>query len=430
MIDESERLRRRAERERRARKEAEAVLEQRSRQLWEANQALQTVRSELEQRVEARTAELAAALERAREADASKTRFLAHVTHELRTPLTSILGFTADLRSEWPDNEDLATVHRNARHLLELINELLDLAHVESGTLVVSPAPTDLRAMVSDAARTIESRARAKGLTFRASVDDALPDAVEIDGTRVRQILLNFLANAVKFTDRGAVGLRVYPVGPSRPEHIRFDVLDTGRGIPPDAVDGIFEAFQQAQTGDRVRGTGLGLTIAKRLAETMGGSVGVQSAVGRGSCFRLELPAPACPDRIDRADTMETDLDPRPLQGLHIVLAEDADDSRRLLERWCTRAGGVVVGVGDGRRAVDAAVAGADIVVMDVQMPVLDGCDATRKLRDLGFDRPIVALTASTDEGERQACLDAGCDAVLHKPIGRTELLAVLGRLA
>jgi len=408
-----------------ARKEAERLLEAKSRELYEANQGLIAARDELEQRVKDRTVELANALIGAQRASDAKSTFLAHMSHELRTPLTAILGYTSDLREASPSVE-LDTVHRNASHLLELINEVLDLAKVESGTLEMRPAATDVHGLLHDLVATIEPQAQAKSLAFQLHIAPDVPDEAPLDAVRVRQVLLNLLGNALKFTERGHLRLQARRPAPHR---LAIEVLDTGRGIPEDALGTLFEPFVQV-SGRPAQGTGLGLAISARLVRAMGGTLEVQSEVGRGSCFRVELPLAAA--EAPRASVTPTaSLPESPLAGRRILLADDAPDSLRLLERWCRRAGAETHAVHDGEQALAALADPFDLVLMDMQMPVLDGLEATRRLRATGDDTPVVALTANTMAEDQLACLRAGCDGFLAKPVERERLLrTVLHHLA
>ncbi len=412
------RLERRAHRERIARKEAERLLEEKSRALWDAHQALSLARDELEERVTQRTAELAAALRAAEQASEAKSTFLAHMSHELRTPLMAILGYTDDLRQQRGEQADLDVVHRNAEHLLGLINEVLDLAKVESRTLEVQTTPTDLHELVAQAVATCRVEAEGKGLVLAHAIGAGVPVDVEIDAMRVQQVLLNVLANAVKFTDEGGVVVDVTVSGPSR---VRISVVDSGPGIPPDLADRLFEPF--VRTHDRSRpGTGLGLAITAQLVRLLGGTIRVDSPPGQGSRFDIELPVrPVAPSAPEPPGALA--LEGTPLAGLRVLLADDARDSLALLERWVRRAGAETTAVEDGQQAVDALSSTYDIVLMDVQMPVLDGLAATRQLRARGDRTPILALTANTMAEDQLQCLGAGCDGFLAKPVDRERLL-------
>lgn len=394
------------------------MLEVKSAELYAASQQLIAVRTELEARVEERTRALSEALDKAQQLDTAKTRFLGHISHELRNPLTSILGYTIDLLEQTPHNPDLHTIQRNANQLLSLINELLDFAQIDSGSFSIEPQRTSVRALLDELDATNRSPAEKKGLRFAVSIDDAVPEHLALDGFRVRQILQNFLGNGLKFTETGALAVRTFlPSGDGRT--VRFDVLDTGRGIPANALTRVFEPFQQTEGTDRTRGTGLGLPICRRLARAMGGEVSVQSTVGRGSCFSLELPL----DVVDAASLPAAAAPEQiSLAGITVLLAEDSVDSRSLLKRWLERAGAEVRVASNGHEAIDRSP-GCDVVLMDVQMPLLDGLEATRHLRGAGFGAPILALTAQTSPESQAACADAGFTSHLGKPLARLTLL-------
>ena len=416
------RLERRARRERAARKEAERLLEEKSRALWEANQALKAAHDDLEERVTQRTSELAEALREAQQASEAKSTFLAHMSHELRTPLMSILGYTAD-RMEQESCSDLDVVHRNATHLLGLINEVLDLAKVESGTLQIQPAPTALRELFEQVLATVAVSANAKGLVLAPCIGPDVPEHAAIDALRVRQVLLNVIGNAVKFTEQGGVVVDVRATGPQR---LIVSVIDSGPGIAADLGPHLFEPFVRTQ--DRSRpGTGLGLAITAQLVRLMGGTITFDSTPGQGSRFDIELPVPPVP----RApEAVEAPVEGLPLKGRRILLADDARDSLVLLERWVRRAGADTTAVEDGQQAVDAMASPYDLVLMDMQMPVMDGLDATRRIRASGDRTPILALTANTMAEDQLACLGAGCDGFLSKPVDRARLLrAILDHL-
>ncbi len=446
--------------------------------------------------------------------DRAKSEFLANMSHELRTPLTAILGF-ADLSAEAADSaaeaadsaadgpsptafgearEEIVgharTIRRNGEHLLRLINDVLDLAKIEAGKLEMDRVPFPVGHLVGELAELMRPKAEASGLTLELDLAPELIDrAVMGDPTRVRQVLLNLLGNAVKFTGGesggvksggGAVSLSVVPVagpdggrtrGGGLHDWLEFTVSDNGCGIPADQLERLFDPFEQADasTTRKYGGTGLGLSISRRLAERMGGTLSAESVLGQGSTFRLRVPAPKCrtnptvaelalpsaPRPLDRPPTdraeatLEPSSPPKPLVGRRVLLAEDIEDSRRLITFLLQKAGAEVEAVCDGRAAVDALLPpadaprtaggpddrsnGFDVVLMDMQMPVLDGYDATRELRDRGYQGPVVALTAHAMDGDAAECLAAGCDAYATKPIAREALVncvlrAVAGR--
>jgi CheY-like chemotaxis protein len=290
---------------------------------------------------------------------------------------------------------------------------------------------------VRDAANALERRARERGLEIRILPRGTLPEEIESDPTRLHQILLNLIQNAIKFTEHGHVGISVAvePMFEANQGRLAIEVMDTGIGIDPHALEQIFEPFRQADASTRRRfgGAGLGLTVSRRLARLLGGELLAQSAPGQGSVFRLEIPVGVPPVR----QPGESAPEPQPavpidnLRG-RVLLAEDGPDNQRLITRILKRAGLEVDVAGDGAvafaRALAAREAGVtyDVILMDMSMPEVDGYEATRRLRAAGYDAPIVALTAHAMIGDREVCMEAGCDAYLSKPIHRPLLLTTL----
>ncbi len=384
----------------------------------------------------------------------AKSEFLANISHEVRTPLTSILGFT-DLLLEsgrlrdapWDTLEAVQTIRRNGEYLLTILNDILDLSKLEAGRMTVERIACAPRPLVGDTVGLLRGRAEAKGLTVSVEIDASVPPTVCTDPTRLRQILVNLLGNAIKFTERGGVRLAVTMAGESERPRLRIDVADTGTGMTGEQAAALFEPFTQGDGSmtRRYGGTGLGLTISRRLARMLGGDVLlVETAPGVGTRFRVEVEAE--PTNATRAPTDEAtdrgaaarpERPPRPgsLRGLRVLLAEDGPDNRRLICYILERAGARVTAAEHGQAAVDAALAARaagrpfDVVLMDMQMPVLDGYEATRRLRAAGYAGPIVALTAHAMRGDRERCLACGCDEYLGKPVDRRVLLETLARL-
>jgi len=389
----------------------------------------------------------------AQAATRAKSDFLANMSHEIRTPLTSILGYTElvlgeEVQAGAPAERigALDTVLRNGNHLLALINDVLDLSKIEAGHFDVEVASCDVIKTVVDVQSIIAIRAREKGLEFAVDWPSALPASVQTDPIRLRQILINLLGNAVKFTDAGSVRLSI-ELDTSEPEPwIAFTIADTGSGISQDDLETIFEPFQQGEghrTDSKLGGTGLGLTISQRFADMLGGQITAQSELGRGSRFRLTLPI-GLVDGVEMVNprTHPTTATPIALPGEvkkgrpeklagRILLAEDGADNQRLISFILRRAGADVEAVDDGRQAVDAVLRARkqghpfDLVLMDMQMPVLDGFGATAELRELGYQGPVVALTAHAMKEDRKRCLEAGCNDYATKPINRQTLLAL-----
>jgi signal transduction histidine kinase/ActR/RegA family two-component response regulator len=363
------------------------------------------------------------------EANRLKTEFLNHLTHELRTPLTAIMGFnklnhfTDDLGRE-ARIRNSATIARNCEHLLQLINNHLDLAKIEAGALTITPAPEDPEQLCRDAIATMQPVAEDKRLRLRFTRLTPLPPALMLDGARVRQILLNLLGNALKFTQAGQVEL-------AASWHLAalvLEVRDTGPGIRDEALARIFDPFEQGDPAiaRRYGGTGLGLAITRNLVELMGGAIDVSSRPGLGSTFRVRLPA----EPAARPDTVrpigEAIAAREPLAG-RVLLVEDNADIRALVELQLAKLGVEVTAVANGLSAVDAALAERfDAILMDMEMPVMNGYEATHVLRTRNYTGTILALTAHTAGSEVERARAAGCDGVVQKPVTLEALSAAL----
>jgi signal transduction histidine kinase/CheY-like chemotaxis protein len=391
-----------------------------------------------------RHAELELARAQAVASTEAKSRFLAHMSHELRTPLTAILGFSQLLAERDVPSaeriENALTIHRNAEHMLTLINEVLDSSKIEAGRMTVEHIPMSLVDVVTSACKLFAKPAAEKGLRLEVEFATAVPERVLGDPTRLRQILMNLLGNAVKFTAHGQVRIAVActgTAGDAASGRVLCRVSDTGKGMTPDQLARLFRAFEQADlaTARLHGGTGLGLSISKQLAHLLGGDLTVASQPGQGTTFTLELPLRPTPG----AQWLKPSADSTPaaaasatapsLSG-RVLLVDDGADNRRLIGLVLERAGANVETAENGQQAVDKVLAtrseGAsyDLILMDMQMPGLDGPGATRALRRAGVTTPIVALTANLLASDQQTCRDAGCDGVLGKPIQRPHFLA------
>ena len=378
----------------------------------------------------------------------AKGAFLANMSHEIRTPLTAVLGFT-DLLLDPHLNESeklnyIQSVRRNGEHLLALINDVLDLSKINAGQIRVESIDCSLQHVLHEVASVMRVRAHDKGIGFELALDTPIPARIHSDPMRVRQILFNLVGNAIKFTHEGGVRLtaRCLDVG-TREARIEFAVTDTGIGMSAEEIEGLFVPFQQANPTmtRRYGGTGLGLTICRSLAEALDGEIGVDSTPGQGSTFTLTLyhPLDEHTEMITQAKDIATDRDAdRPgaeevqhLKG-RILLAEDGLDNQILIATILRRHGLDVEIADNGESAVTMALSayetGApfDVILMDMQMPRLDGYGATATLRRKGYSGPIIALTAHAMAGERERCLAAGCDDYLSKPIDRPALLAAI----
>jgi signal transduction histidine kinase/ActR/RegA family two-component response regulator len=376
-----------------------------------------------------------------------KGQFLSHMTHELRTPLTAILGFnninwkSDDLgRTERVNNS--AVIDRNGRHLLALINGILDQAKLEAGQVRIVTQPDSLRVLVKDVLDTMRPLGKEKSLTLAASFAPDTPEFVEMDAFRMRQILLNLVGNAVKFTETGGVEVAVGWSGGM----LSLEVIDTGPGLTDSQQARLFVAFQQGSESVSVKhgGTGLGLAICRDLVTLMNGTIGVSSKLGGGARFLVRIPAPIAqpPANLAAPPTMSefqklsehvAHTAASPVQGMHgvVLVVEDANDLRRLVGIYLKRLGLTVLEAVDGAQAVDLALRERpDAILMDMEIPVMHGLDAVKALRAQGFSRPILAMTAHLGEEQRTLALAAGCNDLLTKPVSFTTLqLALDGAL-
>lgn len=366
----------------------------------------------------------------AEDAARAKSDFLANMSHELRTPLTSVIGFSGLLENSQtlPDKERrFATRIGTASHaLLGVINDILDYSKLEAGAVDLDLQPFNPAELGRSAASIVEMQCEAKGLALSLVAGERLPDCLMGDEGRLRQVVLNFLSNAVKFTASGEIELAIDWTG----ERMRVAVTDSGIGIPAEKIDALFERFTQADASTtRVYGgTGLGLAISRRLIEQMGGKIGATSQQGKGSTFWFEVPLPVADERRLSDDTNHEGLRP----GLRVLLAEDAAPNRELV-RLIVEAWGVHLdAVENGAEAVQAAASGDyDLILMDVQMPVMNGLDATARIRSLGGKRartPILALSANVQPDHIEACRQAGMNGHIAKPIQLAELLSGIER--
>lgn len=377
--------------------------------------------------------ELTEARDRAEAGAQAKSEFLANMSHELRTPLTSVIGFSGLLQQSaaLPEAErryaDRIAIASEA--LLGVINDILDYSKLEANAVSLDPRPFDPAVVVQAAAAMVEGVCAARGLSMTVEIAPDMPPALTGDEGRLRQVMLNFLSNAAKFTSEGGVRLEaVWCDG-----RLRVAVSDTGIGVPADKIDALFERFSQADnsTTRLYGGTGLGLSISRRLIEMMGGEIGAASEPGRGSTFWFEVPLIQAEAAWNTRDAAEA---PSP-EGLRILMADDAAANRELVSAILGSMGVALETVTDGAEAVEAARAGLyDLILMDVHMPVMDGLDATRAIR--GFEGPagqvpIIALTANVQPDQVRRCREAGMDDHVGKPVQVDELLRVMAaRLA
>ncbi|MCC5831081.1 MAG: PAS domain S-box protein [Phycisphaeraceae bacterium] len=397
-------------------------------------------------------ARLKTALLQAQEANRAKSEFLANMSHEIRTPMTAILGFSSLLRASDLDrqrlDECIDAIDRNGRHLVELINGILDLSRIEVGRVQLDIEPLSPVQLTRELVAGMRTHADAKGLDLSIACHGPLPERIESDSLRFRQIVLNLLSNAIKFTERGSVQVNLRTEdgrretgGPS----LVIEVQDTGIGIPESNMPRLFDPFEQvdASTTRKYGGTGLGLALSRQFARLLGGEITVSSVPGSGSRFTFKLPVGdgRMVDARDLGETaqvqstkaMTTLTSTQPLTG-RVLVVEDGPDNQRLIKHLLTKAGLTVALADNGRIGMDSALAAEaeghpfDLILMDMQMPEMDGYQATRALKLKGLPTPIIALTAHAMKGDREACLKAGCDDYLTKPIDRGALRAAIAK--
>ena len=421
-------------------------LEQARADLVEQNRALQTARSSAE----------AATL--------SKSMFLANMSHEIRTPMTAILGFIDILSEEQTDPKERAfavgAIQRNSAHLLTILNDILDLSKIEAGGMGVEIIPCSPLNIIQDIVESSQQLAQGKSLELFMELKSPVPKIIETDPTRLRQILINLIGNAIKFTEHGGVkivvdltseksGPRVDQDASDAPPaaiRLQVQVLDTGIGINDAQRNKLFHPFTQADisTTRQFGGTGLGLTISRRLSRMLGGDITSSSEVGLGSVFTVEigignasmddmvsvLPQQSYASTESNLKiTDSSNIQNMPAAQITVLVAEDGEDNQRLIIHHLSRAGMKVILANNGREAVDLAIAAQrqsrapEVILMDMQMPIMDGYEATAKLRELGWRGAIVAITAHAMRGDRERCTQVGCDDYLSKPIDRDILI-------
>ncbi len=387
--------------------------------------------------------EMAQLKEEAEAADLAKTRFLANMSHEVRTPLSAVLGF-ADILSQ-PDlstrehDDYLASISRNGKLLLRIIDDVLDLSAIEARGYNVEKTEVDLGLMLADLEATLKIRAETHNVQLRVNRLSGASDRYITDALRLKQILLNVIGNAIKFTENGQVTVTVEAKesrritdGVVQGHDLVFTIRDTGVGLSEKETQQLFEPFSQADASTRRRfgGTGLGLVISRKLARSLGGDVRlIETRKGQGSTFEVVVRVQAAPKKTDMKAPIAIDS-AGILKGKKILVVDDVADNRTLVERYLTPSGVIVSKASSGAEALSQIEADeADLILMDIQMPEMDGYEATTKLRAMGFKKPIVALTAHAMRDELDRCLKAGCDMTLTKPITKAALVEQLAKI-
>ena len=399
-------------------------------------------------KLQATAEQLEAALERAERASNYKSEFLANMSHEIRTPMTAIVGYSEMLvrpkQSESDHREWAKQIHRSSEHLLSILNDILDLSKIEAGKLELSTQSCQPFSVIEQVRGLMQPTAQEKLLAIRTVYDGPQPKSIQTDAVRLRQIILNLVSNAIKFTDRGSVTIRSRVVESAAGARFSIRVEDTGIGIPADKVEVIFSPFVQLNVGNtrKYGGTGLGLDICARLARLLGGTLTVESTVGVGSVFALELPLAAgdavecvAVEELHQVAPTVRQVPPPALGGRSVLIVDDNPDNRRIIDFLLRDTGATTLLAVNGfealRQIERAADAGnvIDLILMDMHMPVMDGYEAATELKRRGVGIPVVALTAAAMAGDEKRCLAAGCDAFVPKPVVPGELYRTISSL-
>ena len=437
----AERLARQLNRERRAREDAEQLLEEKARELYTANARLEDLLVDLERRVLDRTAELRLALNDAQRASRVKSDFLAMVSHEIRTPMNVVLGMSELLLDSSLDSQQramLASIHDSSKALLVVINDLLDLSSIEAGKLGLEYVGFDFREAVSRVLEGLRHRAEREGLDLVCVLPEDEEFSFVGDPGRLRQVLVNLVSNAIKYTEKGSVTVKIERLsrddGISR---VRCSVSDTGPGIPLENQATLFEQYARLEQGhqEQIEGSGLGLALCRQLIDLLDGSIGVESVPGEGSTFWFIVPLRDAESTTELDDVVQVTraADDVEHPSLRILVAEDNPANQVVARMMLEKMGHQVDMADDGNAAVAAARSVAyDVILMDVRMPVMDGLEATRAIRGLegvASTVPIIALTANAMASDREKCLSAGMTGFASKPLSRAALERALAEI-